>query len=276
MLYYSNNTWLNELSYNPRIIKFPYKIFKDNRYFQLYNFHNNIVSVDNSNVSDRKPYFPSKKTSKLFEYYAVILAIEILRNNGLNWVSGWIADTKNEELFNGEIPTNEPMIFEKDNLKCELFYEKIVRQDIEIVSSNTSDFVRINARHYEPDIIIALFDKEKHTLLKSVVIEVKCVISRNLYSNNGPTKAIEQAKDYYNFGYYDKNIRAKNKTRRGVVEEIIIIYPKQNKKITYDYGDINLSFIQVEANESKDITNHYGYDELKDAIEGSLGLNEYF
>ncbi|WP_291574575.1 hypothetical protein [Clostridium sp. UBA4548] len=272
LLHYSNETWFNEIPDNIKTTRISHKMLKDYRYFQLYDFYNNIISVENNSMVNRKPYFPSKKSSKLFEYYAVVSAIQVLRQNGFEWISGWLSDNKSEDIFNGEIPSNEPMIFEKDNLLCELFYEKKVRQNMEVASSNTSDFVRMNARHYEPDIIIGLFDKETHELLKSAVVEVKCAFSRNLYSSNGPTRAIEQAKDYYSFGYYDKNKRGKNKTIRSVIDEIIIIYPKQEKKITYDYDDINLSFIQVEALDSQDITQHYGYMELKNAIESCLEL----
>ncbi|MBF8983135.1 hypothetical protein IZY60_06270 [Lutibacter sp. B2] len=272
LLHYANGTWFNEISDSMKITRVSHKMFKDNRYFQLYDFYTNIISIENNDMTSRKLHFPSKKTSEIFEYYAVVLAVKILMDNGFDWISGWMGDMKSEEIFNGEIPRNEPMIFEKGNLRCELFYEKEVSQNISVMSNDTSDFVRMNARHYKPDIMIGLFDKETQELLKAAVIEVKCAISRNLYSNNGPTRAIEQVKDYYNFGYYDKNKSGKNKTIRGIIEEIIIIYPKQEQKISYQYDDINLSFIQVEAQESEDVRDHYGYSELKNEIENCLEL----
>ncbi|MEA4827921.1 MAG: hypothetical protein VB130_15025, partial [Clostridium sp.] len=82
----------------------------------------------------------------------------------------------------------------------------------------------------------------------------------------GPSRAIEQAKDYYNFGYYDKEKRGKNKTKRGVVEAVIIIYPKQDRIIKYEYDDMNVLFIQVEADDTMDTTKHFGYEELKNEI----------
>ncbi|WP_426349399.1 hypothetical protein ACPWSR_16920 [Alloiococcus sp. CFN-8] len=271
-LHFLNETWFREIFGNLSLTKVSQKMLKDNRYFVIYDFYRNLISLENNESIDRKPYFPSKKTSKLFEYYAVVMVIEILQDYGFDWESGWLRDMINEEIFNGEIPTNEPIIFSKDNIICELFYEKEIRQNIDVVSNGISDFIRMSARHYKPDILISLFDKETHELKKAAVVEVKCSMSKNLQSSKGPTKAIEHAKDYYSFCYYDKNKPGKNKTRREVIEEIIIIYPKQDKKIIYDYNDINLSFIQVEALENQDITKHFGYDELKKELKECLEL----
>lgn len=272
LVHYLNQTWFRGICDNMTINKVTKKMLKDNRYFILYDFYNNIISFKDNESVDRKPYFPSKRTSKLFEYYAVVMVIEILEDCGFEWESGWLRDVENQEMFNGEIPTNKPIIFSKDNIICEVFYEKEVKQNIDVVSNNISDFVRMSARHNKPDILISLFDKETHSFIKSTVVEVKCRMSKYLYSDNGPTIAIEQAKDYYSFGYYDKNKLGKDKTRRTAIEEIIIIYPKQEKKVIYDYDDINLSFIQVEASEKADITKHYGYNELKRELKECLEL----
>ncbi|UZW16017.1 hypothetical protein OSC52_09435 [Clostridium pasteurianum] len=266
-IYYINETWLNNISYLNKTLRVSQKLLKDNRYYQIYDFYLNILAIEQDDPKVRKPYFPSKKTSKLFEYYSVSLIINILINEGFKWCSGWLADNTDEELFNGEITTNKPIIFMKDNFKIEMVYEKEVEANITVIDNNTSDFVRMNGRHYKPDIMLSLFDIETGKLLKSIILEVKCCMSRNLQSKNGPSRAIEQVKDYYNFGYYDKERQGKNKTIRGVIDEIIIIYPKQDKIIKYEYDDINISFIQVEADDALDITKHYGYKELKKEID---------
>ncbi|SHH89442.1 hypothetical protein [Clostridium intestinale] len=267
LLTYVNETWLNEITYISTALKPSQKLLRDNRYYQVYDFYFNILAIEKNDPESRKPYFPSKKTSKLFEYYSVSLIISILKDFGFEWKSGWLADNMDEELFNGEIITNKPIILIKDNLRVELAYEKEVEANTTIIGKNISDFVRMNGRHYKPDIILGLFDNETEELLSSIVIEVKCCMSRNLQSKNGPSRAIEQAKDYYNFGYYDKEKKSRNKTKRGIVEEVIIIYPKQDKVIQYGYDDMNVSFIQVEANSTTDITKHFGYEELKHEID---------
>ncbi|BDR87832.1 hypothetical protein [Clostridium tetani] len=267
LLIYVNETWLNEIAYTGTVLRPSQKLLRDNRYYQIYDFYLNILTIEKNDPQSRKPYFPSKKTSKLFEYYSVCLIINILKSEGFEWQSGWLADDMDEELFNGEIPTNKPIILIKDNLRAELFYEKEVEANTTVMDKNISDFVRMNGRHYKPDIMLSLFDNETEELINSIVIEAKCCMSRNLKSKNGPSKAIEQAKDYYNFGYYDKKKSGKNKTRRGVIEAVIITYPKQDKIIHYEYDDMNVSFIQVEAADTMDITKHFGYKELKDEID---------
>ncbi|NFS07173.1 hypothetical protein FDE99_05300 [Clostridium botulinum] len=267
LLIYVNETWLNEITYTGTVLRPSQKLLRDNRYYQIYDFYLNILTIEKNDPQNRKPYFPSKKTSKIFEYYSVCLIINILKSEGFEWQSGWLADDMDEELFNGEIPTNKPIILIKDNLRAELFYEKEVEANTTVMDKNISDFVRMNGRHYKPDIMLSLFDNETGELINSIVIEAKCCMSRNLKSKNGPSKAIEQAKDYYNFGYYDKKKRGKNKTRRGVIEAVIITYPKQDRIIHYGYDDMNVSFIQVEAADTMDITKHFGYKELKDEID---------
>lgn len=265
-LHYINETWLNDIVCYDKEQKVSQKIFKDNRYYQIYNFYYNLLDIDKKDTTRKKPYFPSKKTSKLFEYYSVILVINILRESEFNWESGWLADSVNEELFSGEIVTNTPMIFKKDNLRFEITYEKEVELNLTVINNNISDFIRMNSRHYKPDILIALFDENTGDLLKSMIIEVKCRMSKYLQSKNGPSGAIEQARNYYNLGYYDKNKEGRDKARRSIIDEVIIIYPKQSKSIRYEYCDMILPFIQVEANDNSDVTTHYGYEELKNEL----------
>lgn len=272
ILHYVNETWLKEISNSEKQLRVSHKLLRDNRYLQLYDYYCNIIAIEDNDTSNRKPYFPSKSTPKLFEYYSLVSVINIIKDNNFKWSKGWIGDNTLEDVFNGEIPTNEPLIFLKDKQRCEISYENEIPLDIDIMNRNICSFMRMNARHYKPDILIALFDNETNTLIKAIVIEVKCRISKNIYNKKGPTQAIEQAKDYYNFGYYDNKKRDKYKTRRGVIDEIIIIYPKQDNEIIYQYNDINISFIQVEATNSADISEHYGYDKLRREIEDSLEL----
>ncbi|MBU3156925.1 hypothetical protein [Clostridium estertheticum] len=268
LLHYINETWLDDIFYSNKVVKVSQKILRDNRYYQIYDFYLNILAIEKNDPKSKKPNFPSKKTSKLFEYYSVSLVISILRNSGFKWISGWLADNSDSGfgLLNGEIPTNKPIVFIKDNLRIELVYEKEVETNITVINNNISDFVRTGS-HYKPDIMVTLFNNETSKLLNAIVIEVKCRMSKNLQSKNGPTGAIEQAKDYYNFNYYDKEKKGGKKTSREVIDKVIIIYPKQDKVLKYPYDDIDLTFLQVEANDISDTSKHYGYEELKKEID---------
>lgn len=267
LLNYINGTWLEDITCRNRNSRISQKLLKDNRYYQIYDFYLNILDIEKDDPLNRKPYFPSKKTSKLFEYYSVSLIINILREDGFEWQNGWLADNIDNVLFNGEITTNKPMIFTKDNRRIEVVYEKEVETNTTIMNNQTNDFVRMNGTHYKPDIMLSLFNNDTGKIMRAIVIEVKCKKSRNLQSKNGPSHAIIQVKDYDQFGYYDKNKKTKNKIIKEVVAEIIILYPKQKDKATYDYDDMNITFMQIEANDTIDITKHFGYAELKTRIE---------
>lgn len=271
LLYCTHETWLNDISNYTKGLIVTRKIFKDNRYYQIYDFYANILALEKNEPHSRKPYFPSKKTSKLFEYYSISMILNIFKDNGFEWRTGWLADNMDDELFNGEIPTNKPMILVKDDLRVEITYEKEVKTSV--VNENISDFTRMSGNHYKPDIILALFNNESNKLLKAMVIEVKCCLGRNLQSNNGPSKVIEQVRNYYNFCYYDKNKKSKSKTNRDVINEIIIIYPKQDSIAEYVYDDMNISFIQIEANDAHDVSKHYGYEKLKAEIDNCLFID---
>lgn len=274
LLQYINETWLDEISYLNKKLKVSQKILKDNRYYQIYDFYLNLFAIEQDEPKTRKPYFPSKNSPKLFEYYAVVLVINVLIHNKFDWESGWLADNIGDELFNAEIPTDKPLVFiSKDSAyRIEVLYEKVVQSNTTVMESNISDFVRMNATHYKPDIMVSIFDNETGELIKTVVVEVKCCKSDNLQTKNGPSKAIEQVKNYYNFGYYDKEIAGRNKTKRAVVEEIIILYPKQEKVIQYQYDDLPLCFIQIEATDLDDVTKHHGYSELENEVMSCLDI----
>lgn len=138
------------------------------------------------------------------------------------------------------------------------------------MNNNISDFVRMSSNHYKPDILIALYDNITKKFLRAMIIEVKCCSSRRLQSKNGPSSAIEQVKSYYNFGYYDKKQEKGNKTKRDAIKKAIIVYPKQDTIAKYEYDDVSIPFIQIEAKDTSDVTQHYGFYELKKEIDNCL------
>lgn len=126
LLYYLRETWLSDISYLNKYLVVSQKILKDNRYYQIYDFSVNTLAIKEKNSYRKSPYFPNKKTSKLFEYYSVLLVINILLNDNFRWESGWLANNTNPELFSGEIPNDAPMIFKNndDDLEVKITYEK--------------------------------------------------------------------------------------------------------------------------------------------------------
>lgn len=273
-LHFFYETWLDDIS-NFKILSKPTnKIFRDYRYLQLYEFYQKILSIEISDLNSRTLSFPSKKTSKLFEYYALLMVINIIRGIGYTWESGWLGDSNEPEMFNGEIPSDEKMIFIKENLRCEIVYEKKIQPDTIITRNGISDFVRINISHYEPDIIVSLFDNQTNKILKSFIVEVKCRKKRNMLSRNGPTSVIEQVKDYYQIGYYDKFATGRNKTKQAVIKRVIVVYPMQDEIAQYTEDDFYIPFVQLCPDASLDLSTHIGYLELKEEIDNFFTTDE--
>lgn len=263
LIFIKQESWLSNLDTRNIYKKISNKILKDKRYYNYYECYNKIINPKDNVNKNINSYFENKKTSILFEYYSLFLVINIFLSEGYVIKSGWLIELLDNTLEKTNIPTNEKIIMKKENIRCEITYEKEVNNIEKIMEENISDLTRNNCRHYKPDIILNILDDISNELLYCIVIEVKCRRKKYLFSTNGPTEVIEQVRDYYNFGYYDSRT---NKTKRGIVDKIIVLYPKQdNDDIKYCFNDINLEFIQVEPN-SGNIIEHYGFNKLKENI----------
>ncbi len=126
------------------------------------------------------------------------------------------------------------------------------------------DFIRGNARHYRPDIRLALFDKATGKLLSAMIVEVKCRKAVYLYSPLADTLVIEHLDDYYSLRFYDSE---EKESKMGIINSVVVIYPKQNKPIPYE-GENNYSFIEMEP--ADEGIQPYGYDKLKEKVEEFL------
>lgn len=257
------DTWLCNINDEKNGKSVSNKVFKNKRYYNYYECYNKIINPQNSISKNVQLRFENKKTSLLFEYYSLFLVINVFLSEKYKIQKGWITELLNNQTEIVDIPVNEKIIMIKDDMRCEVVYEKVVMPIDKLLKENISDLTRNNTRHYKPDITITILNNKTDELLHCIIVEVKCRGEKYLFSNNGPTKVIEQARDYYNFGYY--NVLNKKSTR-AVVDKVIILYPKQNdNEIIYSLHDVNLNFIQVEAN-SNNIEEHYGFDKLKESI----------
>ncbi len=260
------DTWLNEINGFEKVVKPSNGLLRDYRYSQLYTFYIELVSLEKDMHKEKKTSFPSKKTSKLFEYYTAGLVIEKLQQEGFNWDSGWLADDRKGVSYNGELPSETIMHFSRDNLLCEVAY------DLEIgakpCNAPVGRFVKNNARACRPDLRLSLFNKETNKLLKATIIEVKCRKTKYIYNEHGDTSVIEQLNDYYNFAYRSLNSKI---ISRNIIDNVIVIYPKQNRTVDYD-GDYNFSFIQIDPAECGNEC--YGYSAFEEKIMEFLTLKD--
>lgn len=236
--HYEYETWLGEITGYEKMFKPSLKLIKEHRCLQLYTFYRKLLLME-KNRHGKKTSFPFKKTSLLFEYYTVGVVINILELLGYRWEKGWLADSIDPMLFNGELPRETEMIFKKDNLYLELAYDKDVKSEPDNPTKN--QIVSINSTHTRPDITITAYN-EIGELLGCIIIEVKCSKSEYIYNRNGDTRAVEQIKDYINFGYYDAE---EESYLPGGVNKVILVYPKQPHSINYPTR-FNFSFIQLD------------------------------
>jgi hypothetical protein len=266
--HYTNETWLKDIGVPTRTTKLPLNLLKEGRYGNVYNFYKELMALEDNDQPSESIFFPDKATYKLFEFYIVSLTINILMDLGFIWTKGWLADNKDGELYNGEIPKNSPLTFinSKSNLKCELVYEKDVEDNNVVMNGNGKDFIRMGSTHYKPDMIVAFYRLDTDKIITSCIVEAKCCKAAYLYNKKGPTSAIEQVKSYYGFAYYDKSLEKRKRVNRFIVEKTIIVYPKQDKSIEYEYDDMDLKFIQLEAADSEDLNHHFGYNTLKEEL----------
>lgn len=265
--YYVYETWLFQVNVADSLKKAPVSLFKDARYAKVYEIYSNISEAD-SKSSDRNIYFPSKKTQDLFEYYAVVLVVEVLRNMGFQWKSGWIADRLDTDLYNGELPKGTVMTFENEKYYCELAYDKVVEGNNRVYNQSKGAFMRYSARHYRPDIRVAFFDQSNRKMLGAFIVEAKCRKGKYMINqeSSDPSSLQVQVLDYWGFGYCE-DPRGNRPPIRDVIKKIIVIYPRQDCKVEYSRNDMNLSFVQVEATDDNDVKRHFGYMRLKEEID---------
>lgn len=269
LIYSLNKSWIKEIDNEKRIMKPTRGIFKDSRYYKLYKIYKDIKNIDKIDSKVNKINFPYKDTPTLFEYYSVLMSIEILNDIGFRWDKGWLADDIEMEYQSGIIPKSEPFIFvnEKNNLRIELLYEKEISSYDNVSKSGKSGFSRNDSPHYKPDIIMAIFNNTKNKYKTSIIIEVKCTKSRYLNISTTPSRIRNQVKGYYGFCYYDMNEKIDTERyKRGAISKVIVLYPNQSSKAIYDKLGMDLKLIQIEASEKEDIKKHVGYDKLKSEI----------
>lgn len=258
LTYYEYETWLYDIKDYEKIKRPSFGMIRDSRYYMLYEYYEKLMSIVSGNNVDNKNTFQFKRTSKLFEYYVVVMAIEIVESHGYEWKKGWIADEADIGAFSGEIPTESKMYFRKGNILCEIAY------DLEIENEPPDEpfgrFVRNNARNCRPDIRVTFYNSETGEVQSSVIIEVKCRKARYIYNENADTPVIAHINDYYNLGYKYSD---KKYITRGIVDMVAVVYPKQESEVHYK-GACNYSFIQVEP--SEDLKAAYGYEKIEKAI----------
>lgn len=255
--YHLRCSWLSDIKLYKNITKPSLRMLKDRRYYKLYEIYNKISNKGLCENEQKEEVYSFKKTSKLFEYYIFMLIINIIKDFGYEWKSGWLADQKGENL-NTDLQSGTILRFESKSNIIEIAYDEEIK---EIDFKNpASGFVPLNTRHKRPDVRIALFDKNYY-FKNAIIVEVKCRKQKYLFNSEGETEIMKQLKDYKALGYYELK-DGNGEVIWNAINNVIITYPKQfNEREKYSHPIYKFSFIDIEPSENEE--DILGYDELK-------------
>lgn len=257
-------SWLSNIKLYKNITKPSLRMLKDRRYYKLYEIYNKITNKGLWGNEQKEEVYSFKKTSKLFEYYIFMLIINIIKDFGYEWKSGWLADQKGENL-NTDLQSGTILRFESKSNIIEIAYDEEIKE-IDL-KNPASGFVPLNTRHKRPDVRIALFDKNYY-FKNAIIVEVKCRKQKYLFNSEGETDIMKQLKDYKALGYYELK-DGNGEVIWNAINNVIITYPKQfNEREKYSHPIYKFSFIDIEPSENEE--DILGYDELKREIQKLL------
>lgn len=263
LTFYEHETWLSKISRKKEILVSD-RLFRDHRYYYIYTVYKYLQQKNIMDKNVIKSNITFKKTSKLYEYYIVVLLIDILRELGFEWEEGWIADYKNNNIYFKDLESGSKFIFKYISYKLEIRYDYEIRNKI----TDDNDFMCINDINCRPDILICIYD-ENGDILNAMIIEVKCRKSGNIYSKKGDTRVMEQLKKYYSLACYNSKYQNKRRNlNRNIISKVVVTYPKQKFKVDFYDDVLNFEFIQISPSKEKNLT--YGYSEMKKSVEEFL------
>lgn len=221
--YFIEKTWLKEIK-PAKIIKPTLRFLKNKNYGQIYEAYNLCL---------KEKQTPYKKSSSLFEIYSFLVVKNAIESLGFRWVSGWLK----ERMESCDLNKGEVLIFERQNQKIKLFFDKELVESKELVMSK-SEVSQISSpsdiKCRRPDILIEVYEDD--LFLDSMIIEAK--YRKQSYVDTLYREMSNQLFAYRRVDFYDSNI--KKVSNKKAVKKIILVYPKQeSEKCEHDiYEDI--------------------------------------
>lgn len=147
----------------------------------------------------------------------------------------------------------------KNDLFCDVYYDTELKNSNEKFTSN--EFVSVNSKHNRPDFIVAYY-RNPDELINAYIVEVKWRAFNNIYNEIGNTDVVQNLIDYFNFGYHVES--GKHKTKRGIINKVMVIYPDEEERITDIQKD---EIMDIGMVPSFDIKNSRSYEMLKNGID---------
>lgn len=263
--FYINETWLNDINFKLNTPSVTTRLLKNHYYNEIYIIYNRLRNDTVTGGFDL--IFPSKKTSKLFEIYSLLITKDIFEDLGFNWTEGWLKSNEAEDIYNGDIASGDFIILEKENYKVIIYYDMYIGTPDELNNITLSQpSTKPDNQHRRPDILVSLY--EDNELLGCEIIEVKYRRKSNIFNIEGiDTDVCKQLSSYTGFDYYDAEIGRVR--REKPVYKVLTLYPKQDDLGQYKHNTYDIEFIPIMPNED-DTSSYYGKENLRKELEEFL------
>ena len=183
---------------------------------------------------------PRHQTSKLFEYYGVLLCRAFLESHGFQAQSlGWgIGDPDMSTL---EAEERIEFYCEASGSRVILSYDRLINDLDTAKKQGLPQLVSLIGGSRRPDILLERFDREGG-FQDAVIFEVKYRRLRNIYLEEGETDVIRQLNHYGTFKYFQPG-RPLN--RHADISEIAVLYPAGPGHRTFQEPTLNHYFLSL-------------------------------
>ena len=250
------NTWLKEVSYS----RYEKQSVSENHINLMDAIKKEYLGIKrrsyNSN-NNKTVYFAEKSTPKLFETYIYLMLIEVLTKNGFEFEN---VDIRNDDVVY-LISNPSTMSFNNGMVHVDVIYDTPLKRSNDPLDHN--QYVTVNSRHNRPDFILSFTDMSGK-LLDTKVIDAKWRPLNSIYNALDDTDVVETLKEYFNLGYHNHQ---RLKTNRGVVSQVLVIYPDKAEITTNIQHD---EIMAVGTMPTGEVENSNAYKLLDDFIQDIL------
>lgn len=236
-----HGTWLRNVSMPDSSVCFS----TSQQLSQLIDYHQQYLAIPDPAQTSAFDFCAKTSTPKLFEYYHLILFIQLLKDIGFHTVG----DMK-EKFFHINDGIHLDFL-NHDGIRCRLHFDQFIERKLAFLTK--SDYYSINSVHNRPDIIVGFYHRDEEVPFASYIIELKWRHLNWIYIKDGETDTMTHVKDYLNLGYYHKE---SNHVIRGIIEKVYVVYPAEEQQTLPLLGN---EIIGMGISTNTAITSSYSY-----------------
>lgn len=187
--------------------------------YPLIDYHLQYLSLQDLTQTSAFEFCAKTSTPRLFEYYHLILFIQLLKDIGFHSVG----DMK-EKFFHINDGIHLDFL-NHEGIRCRLHFDQLIERKLAFLTR--SDYYSINSVHNRPDIIVGFYQRNEEVPFVSYVIELKWRHQNWIYVKDGETDTMMHVKDYLNLGYYHKEA---NRIIRGIIHTVFVVFPAEEQR----------------------------------------------